>query len=123
MKSRKDEGGTAAEMNAVQARLDAYAKDQKDATMRTMQRMAAANDENLIAMVFQGFVKFKAMYEQDKEMEEAVKAAEAKVREHMEKKKEEAKGVLDRMAGASDTGLLSQVVTNWAQFVIDEKKD
>lgn len=123
VKARKDEGGTKSEMDAVQARLDAYAKDQKDATMRTMQRMAAANDENLIAMVFQGFVKYREIYLQDKEMEDAVKLAEAKVKEHMEKKKEEAKGVLDRMAGASDTGLLSQCITNWAQFVKDEKKD
>lgn len=41
----------------------------------------------------------------------------------MEKKKEEAKSVLDRMSGASDTGLLAQTIKAWWDFIVEDKKD
>merc|ERR1712031_70036 len=118
----KEEAGTAAAEKAVQDRLAAYASEQKDNTMKTMQRMAAASDGQLIQMVFNAFLQYHTEYQKDKELEDAVKKAEGKVREYLEKK-EEAKAVLDRMSAGTDSGLLGQCLQSWYRYVIEEKRD
>jgi len=84
--------------------------------------MGADQDATLVSLTFGNWVKFSEDYKKDKEFEDAVKAAEKQVQEHMAKKKEDTKTVLNRINGATDSGLLSMMVTYWQQYCKEEKK-
>jgi len=118
----KIEKTTQAEVEIIQSRLNVFSTNNAANAMKVMYRMAAQKDESLLALAVASWVKFVEEIRTDKELEEAVKAAEDAVKAHLAKKKAEAKSVLDRMAGGTDTGLLSLVVQNWCQTVQDEKK-
>merc|ERR1719183_2534221 len=55
-------------------------------------------------------------------MEDAVKAQEQQIAEYMAKKKDEAKGVLDRMNSATDSGLIEHCMSSWAENYTSNKK-
>merc|ERR1711907_890428 len=56
------------------------------------------------------------------DQEDAVKAAEQKVADFMKSKSEGAKGVIDRMNSATDSGLVEHVISTWVQYFRDQKK-
>merc|ERR1719221_2061071 len=87
-----------------------------------MARMGANSDAGLTAMVFNCWMQFHQNYAKEKEFEDAVKRSEDQIRKHMEKKKEDAKQVLDRMSGATDTGLITQCWTAWMSAVHETRK-
>merc|ERR1719230_2009381 len=58
----------------------------------------------------------------NKDMEDAVKEQELKMQEYLKKKKENAKGVLDKMNAATDSGLVEHVISSWCQMYSDNKK-
>jgi hypothetical protein len=119
----KKEGGTKAEMERLEAALSKNRATSRDATLSVMNKMAAQGEDALKALAFRHFVKFHEDYQKEKELEDQVKATEKALAEHMAKKKDEAKGVLDRMAGASGAGLLMQCVQGWATYIKEEKKE
>jgi hypothetical protein len=61
-------------------------------------------------------------YKKDKETEDAVKAAEAKVAAFMKQKSEGAKGIIDKMNSSTNSGLVEHVMSTWAAFFKDLKK-
>merc|ERR1719160_2352417 len=87
-----------------------------------MTRMSAGSDEALLGMCVQSWVSFIADYKKNKDMEDQVKAAEQRVAAFMKSKADNAKGVLDRMSGASNTGLLHSVLQGWQNIVAEEKQ-
>merc|ERR1719375_1334318 len=87
-----------------------------------MTRMSAGSDAALVNLNFQAWVTFIADYKKNKDMEDAVKAAEQKFNDFKKGKSDKAKGVLDKMAGANDTGLKAQCFGGWLQIVKDEKE-
>jgi len=88
-----------------------------------MTRMAAGSEASLKNLILEAWIKFHQDYMANKEMEDQVKAAEKKLKEHMDAKKDEAKAVLDRMLASSDHGLLSLIVQTWVSWLKDEKKE
>eukprot|EP00440_Ansanella_granifera_P027149 gb/GFBE01029488.1/.p1 GENE.gb/GFBE01029488.1/~~gb/GFBE01029488.1/.p1 ORF type:complete len:567 (+),score=173.60 gb/GFBE01029488.1/:1-1701(+) len=110
------------DLKTVQGKLGACAKEQADKAMSVMARMGTENEAELVGIVFAGWLKFNADCNKDKEFEDAVKRAEVQLKAHMEKKKEEAKAVLDRMANSTDTGLLGGTFTAWLNFITEGKK-
>merc|ERR1712185_239896 len=50
------------------------------------------------------------------------KAQEQQIQEFLLKKKEEAKGVLDKMNSATDSGLVEHVISTWCQMFKDDKE-
>merc|ERR1712190_623735 len=74
------------------------------------------------SMVFQEWVKMMAQLRQEKEFEAQVKAQEEKFQEFMKSKSESAKGVLQRMTGSSDTGIMFTAWTAWVDDWNAEKK-
>merc|ERR1719311_166823 len=119
---RKADGDTAAALKAAQDKLNSFEQSQKEKAGQFMTRMAAGSEASLKNLCLEAWIKFHADYAADREMEERVKEAEKKFKEHMDAKKDEAKAVLDRMLAASDHGLLSLIIQNWASWLKDEKK-
>merc|ERR1719146_277275 len=66
--------------------------------------------------------KWLEEYKKNKHEEDAVKAAEAKVAAFMKQKSEGAKGVIDRMNAATDSGLVEHVISTWVQYFKDKLK-
>merc|ERR1719183_246952 len=118
----KADGDTAAQLKAVQDRLNSFEAAQRENAGKFMTRMASGNDASLKNLCLEAWIKFHQDYAMDKEMEDKVKAAEHAFKAHMDAKKEEAKAVMDRMMAGTDHGLLSLIVQNWAQWLKEEKK-
>jgi len=123
VKLSKDNGDTAEELKLVQARMDAFEGGQKEKAGKFMTRMASGNDESLKNICLEAWIKYHGDYAADKELEDKVKEAERKFKEHMDLKKDEAKAVLDRMSAGSDSGLQAMMFQYWVTFVKEEKKD
>lgn len=110
------------QLQALQNQLNKFNSDQAGRRKGVMARMGAGQDSGLIAMSFNSWKQFHQNYAKDKEFEEAVKRSEAQIKAHMAKKKEDAKQVLDRMSGATETGLLQQVFTSWISALHETQK-
>merc|ERR1712050_115510 len=111
------------EAAALKAQLNDFASSQSQNAKKVMARMGAGNDEALRAMVFQAWNEFIIQYKKDKEMNDAVKAAEKKIQGFMAKQKDGAKSVLARMQGASETGLISSCFGGWKEALEESKKE
>merc|ERR1719265_2981900 len=122
MREERGDSETQQKMKEAQARLASYKKSQQENTKKVMARMSAGNDSTLLSLCWQSWIKFSADYKVNKEMEEAVRASERQLKEFMERKSEEAKGVLNRMSGSSDTGLMSMVFKAWLEGHLEDKR-
>merc|ERR1719443_1510589 len=118
----KADGDTAAALKALQDKMANFEQQQKENAGKFMTRMAAGSEASLKNLCLEAWIKFHQDYAADREQEEKVKEAERKFKEHMDAKKDEAKAVLDRMLSASDHGLQSLIIQNWAQWLKEEKK-
>merc|ERR1719491_2746222 len=110
--------GKLAEANA---RFNNAQQSAKDNSKAVMARMSAGSDKGLLTLCLQSWNACLEELKKDKEIEELAKGMEAKYKEMMQKKNGEAKGVLDRMAGASETGLLHLTIEAWVGMVKEEK--
>lgn len=119
----KKEGGTKAEMERMEEALRHQRENAKENTTSVMNRMAAESDEAMVSGCFNGWIKFSEEYKKDKEVEDQIKKTERALADHMAQKKEEAKGVLDRMSGASGTGLVMLCLKGWKDHIEEEKRD
>lgn len=118
----KADGDTAAQLEAVKARMAAFEATQKSNAGKFMTRMAAGSEASLKNLVLEAWIKFHGDYAKDKEFEDQCKASEAAFKAHMDAKKDEAKQVLDRMLASSDHGLMSMIFQNWWAWLKEEKK-
>lgn len=123
VKEHKADGDTAAALKAVQDRLNSFEQAQKENAGKFMTRMAAGSEASLKNLILEAWIKFHVEYAANREMEDQVKAAEKKLKEHMDAKKDEAKAVLDRMLASSEHGLLAMIIQNWVAWLKDEKKE
>jgi len=95
----------------------------KEASKSVMNRMSAGNDSGLLTLCFTTWVQAQEELLKDKEIDELAKKAEQQYKDFMSKKSAEARGVLDRMSGSSDTGLLHLVIAAWTDEVANGKKE
>jgi hypothetical protein len=117
----KADGDTAEQLRLVQEKMATFENGQKAKAGQFMTRMAAGNDASLKNICLEAWIKFHGDYAANKELEDQVKRQEAAFKEHLEKKKDEAKQVLDRMSASSETGLLALMVSSWVQYVQENK--
>jgi len=103
----------------LQEKLDHMQKSQTENTKKVMTRMTAGNDQALLSLCWQAWDSFVQEYKKNKEMEDAVKAAEKQLAEFTKKKSDEAKGVLNRMSGATESGLIMSTFAAWRDYFID----
>lgn len=119
----KREGGTKAEMERMQKILANQRANAKANSTSYMAKMAQGQEEALFTACMSHWVKFSEEYKRDKELEDQVKKSEQALAKHMAQKKEEAKGVLNRMNASSGNGLLLMCTQGWKQHVDEEKRD
>merc|ERR1711904_467254 len=94
----------------------------KDNAKAVLMRNLASGDNMLMDVCIEAWKGWLIEYKKNKEAEDAVKAAEQKVADFMKNKSEGAKGIIDRMNSATDSGLVEHVMSTWVQFRKDEKK-
>jgi len=90
--------------------------------MKVMKRLAAGKDGNLLLYCLQAWQAALQEARQDKELAGAVAAAEAQLKEYMKKKSAEARGVLNKVAGGSDSALVSMCMKAWIEGLQESKR-
>jgi hypothetical protein len=122
LENEKQEREIQVHIKSAQAKLDGVKQSAKDNALSAMKRMLASNDEGLMGMCWGSWVTFIAEYRQNKQYEDAVKASEKQMQDFMKRKVQDAHGVLQRMTGATDSGLVSQAFGAWAEEWRTEKR-
>mmetsp|Transcript_25268 Transcript_25268/g.58880 ORF Transcript_25268/g.58880 Transcript_25268/m.58880 type:complete len:533 (+) Transcript_25268:98-1696(+) len=88
---------------------------QKENAKKSMMRLVVANDENVRNTAFQAWVQYHDEVRKTREFEVLVKQQQDKLQDFVKKKSNEAKGVLSKMAGSSDTGLMHAALQAWVE--------
>lgn len=122
VKGIKKDGDTKAEVDKMKEQMKDFKGAAKDRQMKVMGRMMEENDQAAVLLAWTEWVAFHEDYKKDKEGNEAAKKLEQKLQESMKSKKEDAKKVLDRMGGATDSGLLMQCLRVWATAIQEAKR-
>jgi len=118
----KEDRALAGDLENVKAKMGNLKSAQKDNAKKSMIRMCQGNDESLINLCMQEWIKATAEEKKNKEFNEMVRAQEQRTQEYLKGKNEKAKGVLSRMAGSSDTGLVHGCFSAWADDLKQERK-
>jgi hypothetical protein len=122
LKQRKDDEEAAKKLAEIEAKLAAQSGKNKDNAKAVLMRNLASGDNQLMDVCLECWKKWLEEYKKNKESEDAVKDAEAKVAAFMKQKSEGAKGIIDRMNSATDSGLVEHVISTWVQYYKDIKK-
>merc|ERR1719160_1487957 len=121
-KQRKEDEEAEKKLKEIEAKLSAQAGKNKDNAKAVLMRNLAQGDNMLMDVCIEAWKTWLVEYKKNKEQEDAVKAAEQKVAEFMKSKSEGAKGIIDRMNSATDSGLVEHVMSTWVQYEKDKKK-
>merc|ERR1719420_350727 len=119
---RKAEEENAKKMAEMEAKLAATMAKGKENAKAVLMRNLASGDNMLMDVCMEAWKDWLVEYKKNKESEDAVKVAEAKVAAFMKNKSEGAKGIIDKMNSATDSGLVEHVISTWIQYRKDEKK-
>jgi hypothetical protein len=122
VEKEKEDRALADKIEATNAKLAGMQASQKENAKKSMMRVCSGHDHTLLDLCSDTWARWMAEERKNKSFNEAVKKEEAALKAYMDKKKGEAKAVLDKMTGSSDTGLIYQVFTEWAKVFADEKK-
>merc|ERR1719395_314238 len=106
----------------MEAKLKAQSDKNKENTKSVLMRNLAAGDNMLMDCCLEAWKSWLADYKKNKDEEDAIKAAEQKMNEFMKGKNEGAKGIIDRMNSATDSGLCEHVMSTWAQYWKDNQE-
>merc|ERR1719201_1298129 len=112
---------SAAEVAALEAKLKAAADHQAQSAKKVLARCGAASEQGLRDMCFHEWCTFHQDYMKNKELEDAVKAEEKRIAEFMKTHSDNAKGLLNNMSAATDSGLMHEVLTAWYEVYKEEK--
>merc|ERR1719388_656966 len=119
---RKADEEAARKLKEIEAKLAAQAGKNKDNAKAVLMRNLASGDNMLMDVCIEAWKSWLVEYKKNKESEDAVKAAEAKVAAFMKSKKDGATGVIEKMNAATDSGLVEHVISTWCQYYKDMKK-
>merc|ERR1719454_1686782 len=118
---KKFNASAAKDIAAMEAKLRACKDHQSANAKKVLARCGAASASGLRDMCFHEWVSFHQEYMKDKELNDAVKAEEAKIAAFKKKHSENAKGLLNNMHAATNTGLCHEVFSAWCEWWKDEK--
>merc|ERR1712118_245682 len=119
---RKADEEAAKKLAEIEAKLAATMAKGKENAKAVLMRNLASGDNMLMDVCLEAWKAWLIEYKKNKEAEDAVKAAEAKVAAFMKQKSEGAKGIIDKMNSATDSGLVEHVISTWVQHFKDLKK-
>mmetsp|Transcript_154005 Transcript_154005/g.266723 ORF Transcript_154005/g.266723 Transcript_154005/m.266723 type:complete len:582 (+) Transcript_154005:127-1872(+) len=109
-------------LKEVESKLATFAEWQRENAKRVMARWAASNQSTMVSLCLQSWFQWTEDYKKDKELNDQIKRKEQELKAHLEAKKDEAKAVLNRMIGASDTGLMAMMMSQWTEYIKEEHK-
>merc|ERR1719331_1272837 len=119
---RRADEEAAKKLAEIEAKLAESMAKGKDNAKAVLMRNLAQGDNMLMDVCLEAWKSWLVDYKKNKESEDAVKAAEAKVAAFMKQKSEGAKGIIDKMNSATDSGLVEHVISTWIQWRKEEKK-
>merc|ERR1719399_2661504 len=122
VEDKRLEEETQRKMLEMEAKMKGMADKNKENTKSVLMRNLAASDNMLCDTCLEAWKSWLIDYKKNKDEEDAVKATEKKMEEFMKNKKDGAKGIIDKMNTASDSGLVEHVMSTWAQYFKDEQK-
>jgi hypothetical protein len=111
----KEQKAVDKEVRDAEARLQAMKSSQKDNAKKALAAVAGNRGAALMGAIFKEWLKYLAEEKRDKDLNDQVKAAEARLKAFQAKSKEGQKGVLQKMSATTDTGLMSTVFTSWLE--------
>merc|ERR1719420_176834 len=121
-RQRKDDAEAEKKLKEIEARMAAMQGKNKDNAKAVLMRNLAQGDNQLMDVCLECWKTWLVEYKKNKDQEDAVKDAEAKVAAFMKTKSEGAKGIIDRMNAATDSGLVEHVISTWVAYWNDKKK-
>jgi len=113
----------AAALAEAEGRLNGMMASQKDNAKKTMSRLSAGSDSMLKQMTFQAWQKDIEDTKKEIEQNKALGEAEAKLKEMMKKKSDEARQVVARMVGGQGSALMKTVFSDWSKIYIEENRE
>jgi len=122
VQDEKDERELRGQMDSAKAKMGNLKAAQRDNAKKSMMRIASGNEESLKTMCMQAWMKAWDEAKRNKGFEEQVKAQEARMQKFMQEKSSKAQGVLSKMAGSSDTGVIHMTFSAWSEDVKATKK-
>jgi len=122
IQDEREERELAGQYAAARQKIGNLKEAQKENAKRSMMRICQGNDQSLTLLCFQEWVKSTEESRREKAFNEQVRTTQAKMQEFLKGKNDQATGVLSRMAGSSDTGLLHTTFSAWAEDLKAVKK-
>eukprot|EP00435_Cladocopium_sp_Y103_P056213 s187_g18.t3 len=107
-------------LKAARAKFANAKSAQKENAKNSMVRLTASVDEALLALCVGAWCNWLADYKKNKEFEDSVKASEKK--EYMQRKTDDARGLLERMTEATEQYLVQQAFGCWSEGVKAERR-
>jgi len=123
VESSKKDGGTKAELEALEAKLQASKDAMSGNAKSVMARMSGNNDAAALSLALSSWVKAVEMTKQERAFEDEVRQKEEQLKAQLANKKEETKKVMERMTAGTTTGLLTMVFSTWVQAAMENRKD
>jgi hypothetical protein len=120
--TEKEERLLADKIAATDAKLKNMKEAQKENAKKSMMRVCSGNDHTLMDLCFDTWAKWYAEELKNKEFNDMVRKEEAALKAYMDKKKDGAKSVLNKMTAGTDTGLISMCMTAWVSLYLEDKK-
>lgn len=109
-------------LKAARAKFANAKEAQKENAKNSMVRLTASVDEALMALCVGAWCNWLAEYKKNKQFEDSVKAAENKVKDYMQRKTDDARGLLERMTEATEQYLVHQAFGCWSEGVKAERR-
>jgi len=122
VQDEKEEKELKGHMDATRTKMGNLKAHQKENAKQSMMRIVAGNEESMRSAAWQAWFSFHQDYQKNKDFEKLVRAQEERMNDFIKRKSEEAKGVLSKMAGSSDTGLVHQAFQIWSDEYKSVKK-
>lgn len=111
-----------AKKKALEDKLSTYSKEQAARTKDVMLRMASDSDAELQSQCLQALMHAVELARAARALEAETRKKEAEVNEYLSRKQEEARHVLARMAGDTESGVLTSAWAAWVHAVQEGKK-
>lgn len=118
---QKNERQCNLDVEKAKARMANLQKDQKQSAKKVMFSMASGQDEAVLQMTMSGWIQYTGVSKKEKKAEEEMVKAEEAFKARMAGSRNEAKGVLAKIAGNTNSGLLSQCIAGWVEVIKEEK--
>mmetsp|Transcript_79471 Transcript_79471/g.208698 ORF Transcript_79471/g.208698 Transcript_79471/m.208698 type:complete len:567 (-) Transcript_79471:107-1807(-) len=108
---------------ALEGRLMRSTKGQVENAKKVLTRICGQTDAGVKSMAMAAWISGVAELKQDREVEKSLVEVEAKLKAMMERNKSNASGVLNRMNGACDSGIVELFFSEWRQSYKEAKRE